>query len=55
MGEGSTKHTNMRLPFELLEWIDERAHQNGVTRTAQVIRMLEYSKKVVIESETKGH
>lgn len=49
-----TKHTNMRLPVELIEWIDGRAQQNGVTRTTQVTRMLEYSRKVVIDSEKKA-
>lgn len=52
MGQ-ATRHTNMRLPVELLEWIDMRADMNDVSRTTQVIRMLEYSKKTVIESEKK--
>lgn len=49
-----TKHTNMRLPLELLEWIDFRAAQNGISRTTQVTRMLEYSRKVVIDTEKKA-
>jgi hypothetical protein len=44
----------MRLPVELVEWIDGRAQMNGVTRTTQVVKMLEYAKSVVIKSEKKG-
>lgn len=50
----ASKHTNMRLPVDLLAWIDQRAEQNGVTRTTQVTRMLEYSRKVVVDSEKKA-
>ena len=48
-----SKHTNMRLPVDLLTWIDQRADRNAVTRTTQVTRMLEFSKKAVIDSEDK--
>jgi hypothetical protein len=53
MSREVTRHTNMRLPVDLLDWIDQRADQNGVTRTTQVARMLEFSKKAVIDSEGK--
>lgn len=54
MSREPTQHTNMRLPVELVAWIDGRAESNGVTRTTQVTRMLEYSRKVVTESEKKA-
>lgn len=49
-----TKHVNMRIPVELLTWIDQRAQANQVTRTEQVIRMVEFSRQVVVADQQQS-
>ncbi len=37
------QHVNFRMPVEMVQFIDERAERNGLTRTELLLKMIEFS------------